>query len=55
MLALRLGFINAPATTEIVAELFGVEQQEVITLTKNCLQSAKPTLTAKTYQKKKEN
>ena len=55
MLALRLGFINAPATTEIVAELFGVEQQEVITLTKKCLQSAKPTLTAKTYQKKKEN
>ena len=55
MLALRLGFINAPSTTEIVAELFGVEQQEVITLTKNCLQSAKPTLTAKTYQKKKEN
>ena len=55
MLALRLGFINAPSTTEIVAELFGVEQQEVITLTKNCLQSAKPTLTAKTYKKKKEN
>ena len=55
MLALRLGFINAPATTEIVAELFDVEQQEVITLTKKCLQSAKPTLTAKTYQKKKEN
>ena len=55
MLALRLGFINAPAATEIVAELFGVEQQEVITLTKNCLQSARPTLTTKTYQKKKEN
>lgn len=53
MLALRLGFINAPSTTETVAKLFNVEQQEVITLTKNCLQSAKSSLKEKPLQKKK--
>ena len=53
MLALRLGFINAPSTTETVAKLFNVEQQEVITLTKNCLQSAKSSLKEKPHQKKK--
>ena len=53
MLALRLGFINAPSTTETVAKLFSVEQQEVITLTKNCLQSAKSSLKEKPLQKKK--
>ena len=53
MLALRLGFINAPSTTETVAKLFNVEQQEVITLTKNCLQSVKSLLEEKPPQKKK--
>ena len=53
MLALRFGFINAPSTTETVAKLFNVEQQEVITLTKNCLQSAKSSLKEKPHQKKK--
>ena len=56
MLALRLGYINVPARTETVAELFNVEEQEVITLTKNCLKSVKiPTdtkRTAKVYEKK---
>lgn len=56
MLALRLGYINAPARTETVAQLFNVEEQEVITLTKNCLKSVKiPTdtkRTAKVYEKK---
>ena len=56
MLALRLGYINVPARTETVAKLFNVEEQEVITLTKNCLKSVKiPTdtkRTAKVYEKK---
>ena len=56
MLALRLGYINAPATTETVAKLFNVEKQEVITLTKNCLKSVKYTTDtkeiAKVYEKK---
>ena len=56
MLALRLGYINVPARTETVAKLFNVEEQEVITLTKNCLKSVKiPTdtkTTAKVYEKK---
>lgn len=34
MLALRLGYFNAPTRTEVVAQLFNVEEQEVITLTK---------------------
>ena len=56
MLALRLGYINAPARTETVAQLFHVEEQEVITLTKNCLKSASNTTNnqekAKVYEKK---
>lgn len=56
MLALRLGYINAPARTETVAQLFNVEEQEVITLTKNCLKSASNTTNnqekAKVYEKK---
>lgn len=56
ILALRLGYINAPATTETIAELFSIEKQEVITLTKNCLKSVQKsqikTDLQKTYQKK---
>lgn len=52
ILALRLGYINAPLDSKSIAEIFKIDEEEVITLTKNCLQSKKTQSPQKTYQKK---
>lgn len=52
ILALRLGYINAPIDSKSIAEIFKIEEEEVITLTKNCLQNKLTECPQKVYQKK---
>lgn len=52
ILALRLGYINAPLDSKSIAEIFKIEEEEVITLTKNCLQNKLTEYPQKVYQKK---
>jgi len=54
ILALRLGYINAPIDSKSIAEIFKIEEEEVITLTKNCLQNKLTECPQKVYQKKRE-
>ena len=53
MLALRLGYFNCPLDSKSISELFHVEEQEVIDLTKACLESAKSSLVPNNHQIKK--
>lgn len=53
MLALRLGYFNSPLDSKSISELFHVEEQEVIDLTKACLESAKSSLVLNNHQIKK--
>lgn len=53
MLALRLGYFNCPLDSKSISELFHVEEQEVIDLTKACLESAKSSLIPNNHQVKK--
>ena len=53
ILALRLGYFNYPLNSKNIAEIFHIEEQEVITLTKKCLEESRPQQKAEKIKIKK--